>query len=190
MYQEKSFTLPDLAGLSVDQIQVHLGLYSGYVKNVNALQEKIATLSVEGGDAVILAELQRRLGFEFNGMRMHEYYFEQLEGGSSSVQGTDFEKHVINQFGSFEEYLADLRRVAGMRGIGWVVTYYDPKVQIFVNSWVSDHELGQLAGLHVVFALDMWEHAYMVDYLPATKGDYVTQYLKLVNWDVVDQRIS
>jgi len=189
MYQQKDFSLPELPGISADQLQVHLGLYAGYVKNTNDLLERIETYKREGGDTYVLAELQRRLGFEFDGMRMHEYYFEQLEGGSQSAAGTEFEKYVSEQFGGFEDYLNDIRRIAATRGIGWVVTYYDPKAQRFLNTWVSDHELGQLSGLPIVFALDMWEHAFMVDYLPATKANYVEAYLALVNWKVVSERI-
>lgn len=190
MYTEKTFNLPALEGLSEEQVQIHLGLYSGYVKNTNALLEKVTAMN-DGGDAYAQAEVQRRLGFEFDGMRMHEYYFEQLEGGSQSLaEDSGFRRYLSDQFGSFDAYLADLKRVAGTRGIGWVVTYYDPKAQMFLNTWVGDHEFGQLAGLPIIFALDMWEHAYMVDYRPATKGSYVDTYLGLVNWSVVEGRVS
>lgn len=190
MYTEKQFNLPSIEGLSDEQVKAHLGLYSGYVKNTNALLEKLDALKKEGGDAYIMAELQRRLGFEFDGMRMHEYYFDQLEGGVQSIEGTDFERLVTEQFGGFEDYLNELRRIAGTRGIGWVVTYYDPKAQQFLNAWVGDHEFGQLAGLPIVFVMDMWEHAFMVDYLPSQKGDYVSVYLSNVNWHVVESRVQ
>jgi Fe-Mn family superoxide dismutase len=189
MYQIKEFNLENLNGLSADQIQVHLGLYAGYVKNTNELLERIETLKSEGGDSYVVAELQRRLGFEFNGMRMHEYYFEQLQGGAQDLNGKALDV-ITQQFGDVSAYLEDLKRVAAMRGIGWVVTYQDPRNQSLVNAWVSDHELGQLGGTTIVFALDMWEHAFMVDYLPATKGSYVDAYLSLVNWDLVSRRIQ
>ena len=189
-YQEKTFNLPELKGISADQVQVHLGLYAGYVKNTNALLDKVELMK-DGGDQYAQAEVQRRLGFEFDGMRMHEYYFEQLEGGAvAPSEESDFHRYISEQFGSFDSYLADLKRIAGTRGIGWVVTYYDPKAETFLNAWVGDHEFGQLAGLPIIFALDMWEHAYMVDYLPGTKGDYVSTYLSLVNWQVVAERIG
>lgn len=191
MYTEKQFNIPTIEGISQEQIQVHLGLYSGYVKNTNKLREQIVTLQDEGADATQVAELQRRLGFEFNGMRMHEYYFEQLEGGAQELpQDSPFLSQVEKQFGSIDNYLADLRRVAGMRGIGWVVTSYDERSGDLLNVWVSDHELGQLAGNKVIFAMDMWEHAFMVDYLPATKSDYVSVYLAHVNWQVVADRMN
>lgn len=191
MYTEKQFDIPTIEGLSQEQIQVHLGLYSGYVKNTNKLREQIVKLQDEGADATQVAELQRRLGFEFNGMRMHEYYFEQLEGGAQEIpSNSSCLSQIENQFGSVDNYLADLRRVAGMRGIGWVVTSYDDRSGGLLNVWVSDHELGQLAGNTVIFAMDMWEHAFMVDYLPATKSDYVSVYLSNVNWQVVADRMN
>jgi Fe-Mn family superoxide dismutase len=189
MYIEKQFNLPTIEGLSDKQIQAHLGLYAGYVKNTNVLLQKLELLKKEKGDAYIIAELQRRLGFEFDGMRMHEYYFDQLEGGAKSPdENGDFVKYVTEQFGGFEEYTNELREIASTRGIGWVVTYYDTKVKLFVNSWVGDHEFGQLAGLPIVFVMDMWEHAFMVDYLPSQKVDYVGVYLSNVNWSVVESR--
>ncbi len=190
MYTEQQFNLPELPGLSEEQVQIHLGLYAGYVKNTNALLEKVEAMK-DGGDAYAMAEVQRRLGFEFDGMRMHEYYFEQLEGGAQApAEDSNFVKYVTEQYGSFDAYLDDLRRIGSTRGIGWVVTYYDDKAQMFRNAWVGDHEFGQLAGLQIVFVVDMWEHAYMVDYRPATKGEYFDTYLALVNWSVVDARIS
>jgi Fe-Mn family superoxide dismutase len=187
-YIEKSFNIPNNTGLSKEQISVHLGLYAGYVKNTNALLEKIATWSAEG-DMIALSELQRRLGFEFDGMRLHEYYFGQLEDGAQSIKDSKLLDIIVKQYGSFESYCADIKRLASMRGIGWVITYYDAVSDMLINSWVSDHELGHLAGLPIVFTLDMWEHAFMVDYRPATKLEYVDQYLSLVNWDIVANRL-
>lgn len=187
-YTEKTFNIPTDISLSNEQITVHLGLYAGYVKNTNALLDKIATWPAEG-DMIALSELQRRLGFEFDGMRLHEYYFGQLENGATSLKESKLLDLIVKQYGSFESYCADIKRLASMRGIGWVITYYDAVSDMLINSWVSDHELGHLAGLPIVFTLDMWEHAFMVDYRPATKLEYVNQYLSLVNWDIVASRL-
>lgn len=187
-YTEKTFNIPADISLSSEQITVHLGLYSGYVKNTNALLDKIATWPAEG-DMIALSELQRRLGFEFDGMRLHEYYFGQLEDSSKPIKDSKLLDLITKQYGSFEAYCADIKRLASMRGIGWVITYYDAVSDMLINSWVSDHELGHLAGLPIVFALDMWEHAFMVDYRPATKLEYVDKYLSLVNWEIVANRV-
>jgi len=188
-YIEKSFNIPTNTGLSETQITLHLGLYAGYVKNTNLLLDKINTLK-SGEDAIIVSELQRRGGFEFDGMRLHEYYFSQLSESANALDMTSQLGQLIQaQFGSFDSYIADLKRLASMRGIGWVITYYDAENNSLINAWVADHELGHLAGLPIVFVIDLWEHAFMVDYAPATKADYVQTYLNAINWEVVASRI-
>lgn len=182
IYTAREFNLPtELPGLSTKQIEVHLGLYNGYVTHVNKLQEQINELSKGGGNAYAITETRRRLGFEFNGMRMHEYYFNQLEG---SAQERDASSIIT------DEILAQIKEVAMSRGIGWTVAYWDAAANEVVVAWVSDHELGTLAGLPIIFAIDMWEHAFMVDYTPVEKAQYVDAYLSNVNWSVVDGRLS
>jgi Fe-Mn family superoxide dismutase len=191
-YDEQSFNIPELEGISQEQIDVHLKLYSGYVTNTNYLLEKIAELSEDpDNNKILMDELQRRLGFEFDGMRLHEYYFEQLEDGAREPDANSaFIEALTEQYGGFESWLEDFKRVSGLRGIGWTITYYDPKAGYFHNAWVSDHELGHLAGLPVVFNMDMWEHAFMVDYLPSEKGQYKDAYIGNVNWSVVEERFE
>jgi len=191
-YTAKTFNLPALTGLSEKQIKVHLGLYEGYVKHVNLIMEKLA--AVRAGtlelDPYIVAELRRRFGFEFDGMRMHEHYFEQFEGGLTSItSGGAFEKAIAEKY-SEQGLEAHIREVAGSRGIGWVVVYADPSAQTLHTVFVSDHEVGQLAGLPILLALDMWEHAYMVDYVPADKKNYIDAFFANLNWGVVEKRFD
>ncbi len=188
-YIEKSFNIPNNTGLSEEQISVHLGLYAGYVKNTNALLEKIQTWQSEW-DAFTLAELQRRLGFEFDGMRLHEFYFSQLSEGSKALdENSKFGQLISKQYGSLDVYQADLKRIGSTRGIGWVVTYYDIESDSLLSTWVSDHELGHLAGLPIILVIDLWEHAFFIDYRPATKGDYIDTYIKSINWEIVANRL-
>jgi Fe-Mn family superoxide dismutase len=190
-YEARKFTLPELKGLSKKQIDVHLALYEGYVKHVNLIMEKIATMKDADaeGNAYAIAEVRRRLGFEFNGMRMHEYYFEQFEGEKGGSPESALAKAVHEKYESGEKFHAHVREVAGTRGIGWVVVYADPGKQLH-TAFVNDHELGQLAGLPVVLALDLWEHAYMVDYLPAEKKNYIDAFFENLNWKVCEDRFS
>ena len=190
MYQAKTFTLPPLEGISPKQIEVHLKLYQGYVTFLNKLEETLAELMKDSEkNAYALGEVQRRRGFEFDGMRMHEYYFSQLEGGASPVQGS-LADALTAQYGSIETFLAQFKSTALMRGIGWSVLYYDAGASRFHIAWVADHELGQLSGLPILLALDMWEHAYMVDYVPAEKKNYVEAFFKNLNWSVVQSRFA
>jgi Fe-Mn family superoxide dismutase len=191
-YTARIFNLPELKGLSKKQIDVHLALYQGYVKNVNLLMATIAMYQKtddEGGKFAI-AEMRRRLGFEFDGMRMHEYYFEQFEGEKGGSPESALAKAAEEKYGSGENFIAHIKEVAGTRGIGWTVVYYDPSGKTLHTAWVDDHQLGQLAGLPIILALDMWEHAYMVDYVPADKKSYVEAFLDNVNWTIVEKRFA
>ncbi|HEX5774673.1 MAG TPA: Fe-Mn family superoxide dismutase [Candidatus Paceibacterota bacterium] len=192
-YTARTFTLPELKGLSKKQIEVHLALYEGYVKHVNVILDTIKRLREEDadGNAFVINELRRRLGFEFDGMRMHEYYFEQLEGGTAEIdQDGPLASAACEKYGSWDGFIAHLKEVAGTRGIGWVVTYYDHRVHSLHTAFVNDHELGQLAGLPIVLAVDLWEHAFMMDYVPAEKKNYVEAFLANVNWEVVNERFA
>lgn len=190
MYTEQKFDLPELKGLSAKQIDVHLKLYAGYVKNVNSLAGKIDELKADSEkNALALSELTRRYAFEFNGMRLHELYFEALGGDGSLVEGA-LKTTIEAQYGSVEKFIGELTAVGLMRGIGWVLLVRDSKVNALRIIWVSDHEVGHLAGTDVILAMDMWEHAFMVDYVPAQKGDYIKAFLSNVNWGVVENRLA
>lgn len=190
-YTARTFDLPELKGLSKKQIDVHLALYQGYVKHTNLILDTIKELREKDAEknAFVINELRRRLSFEFDGMRMHEYYFEQFEKGAEVPdKASPLRDAAEERYGSWDGYLAHIKEVAGTRGIGWVVTYYDPSARLMHTTWVGDHELGQLAGLPVILAVDMWEHAFMVDYLPADKKSYVEAFLENVNWDIPEKR--
>ena len=191
-YPTKTFNLPVLEGLSEKQIKVHLALYEGYVKHANLIMEKIQALKAADaeGNAYLINELRRRFGFEFDGMRMHEYYFEQFEGEKGGSPESALAKAAEAKYGSGENFLAHIREVAGSRGIGWVVVYADPRADTLHTVFVADHELGQLAGLPIVLALDLWEHAFMVDYVPAEKKNYIDAFFANLNWSVVEKRFA
>ncbi|HRH55515.1 MAG TPA: Fe-Mn family superoxide dismutase [Candidatus Paceibacterota bacterium] len=192
-YTARTFDLPKLSGLSEEQITVHLGLYEGYVKHTNLILDTIQKLREEDAEknAFQINELRRRLGFEFDGMRMHEYYFEQFEGGSTSAS-TDGTLHALanTKYGSWDAFIAHLKEVAGTRGIGWTVVYFDKVANTLHTAWVDDHQLGQLSGLPIILAMDMWEHAFMVDYKPSEKKSYVDAFLANVNWSVAEARLA
>lgn len=190
-YEARAFNLPELKGLSKKQVDVHLALYQGYVKHTNLIMDKIASLREADAteNAYLMAELRRRLGFEFDGMRMHEYYFEQLENEAKAAdEGSALARSASERYQNWDGFIAHVKEVAGTRGIGWVVVYYDRAARVLQTAWVSDHEVGQLAGLPIMLAVDLWEHAYMVDYVPADKLSYVDAFLSNVNWGVVENR--
>ncbi len=192
-YEAKTFILPALAGISQKQIDVHLGLYQGYVKHINLLREQIADLTKQDSEkyAFSIESVRRRMGFEFNGMRMHEFYFPQWEGGSTpEPRGSDLDTTLSEKYGSWEAFLAHFKKVGMSRGSGWATLAWDAKGQTPHVWWTTDHELGTLADVKVLLALDMWEHAYMVDYLPAEKAKHIDAFLANLNWSVVEKRFA
>jgi len=191
MYTPKTFTFGTLDGISQKQLDVHIKLYEGYVKFLNTLEEKQKELMQDSEkNAYALGEVTRRIGFEFNGMRMHEWYFSQWEGASAPLSPTSaLGSALVAQYGSLDTWMAQFKGVAMMRGIGWAILSFDPIANRFTNHWVADHELGQLNGLTTILALDMWEHAFMVDYTPAEKAQYVAAFFKNLNGAVVEARL-
>lgn len=191
-YTPKTFNLPTLEGLSEKQIKVHLALYEGYVKHVNLIMSMSAAYgsTEDEGGKYSLSEFRRRFSFEFDGMRMHEYYFEQFEGERGGNPESGLAKAAAEKYGNGEKFLEHIRSVATTRGIGWVVVYADPRANTIHTVFVNDHELGQLAGLPIILALDLWEHAYMVDYVPADKKNYIDAFFANVNWTVVEKRFD
>lgn len=184
-YQPQTFTLPELALISPKTFENHLKLYEGYVKNTNLILSKIEEYAKDSeANAYALGELQRRFSFEFDGMRNHEYYFKALENGPVALSPeTALHKEIEKTWGSFDGFLARLKAVALTRGVGWALLYYDPLADRLLLTWVDEQHLGHLTGLSPVVALDMWEHAYLMDYTSAEKGKYVDAYLSALNWN-------
>lgn len=188
MYTEQTFSIGTLDGLSERQIAEHLKLYAGYIKNVNALLEKIPVLEENPAEnSIVVSELRRRLGFEWNGMRLHEYYFEAL-GGARRREAPALSKALADRHGGMESWLSRFKTAGMMRGIGWVLLSLDAKTGDLLTSWVADHEIGTLAGAPILLAMDVWEHAYLLDYLPSQRKDYIETFFKNLDWGVVEER--
>ena len=123
---------------------------------------------------------------------MHEYYFGGFEGSAQPADTSSLLAQAVSEkYGSWDNFIDHVKMVAlGTRGIGWTIVTWDSVGNVPHTSWVSDHELGQLAGLPVILALDMWEHAYMVDYTPSEKKEYVEAYFNNLNWKIIEKRFS
>ena len=188
-YTPQKFTFRSLNGISEKQLDVHIKLYEGYVTHVNKLEEVLQDLMSDSEkNAYALGEVKRRLGFEWNGMRMHEHYFAQWEGEHIPLSD-ELEGALAKQWGGdINRMVAEFKATAMMRGIGWTILSKDRKSEKFFINWVTDHELGQLNDTDTILALDMWEHAFMVDYTPAEKKDYVDAFFKNLNGEVISKR--
>ncbi len=191
-FEEKKFNIGELKGISAKNIEEHLKLYAGYVKHANLILEKITEYKQDSEkNAYVLGELQRRFGFEFNGMRNHEYYFASLEGGSKPVPaGGALTIAAMDTWPSYEAWLAEFKAIAFTRGIGWAMLYYDPETKRLLNAWVDEQHLGQLATCNIILALDMWEHAFVYDYPTSEKKKYVEAFFENLNWEVIDKNFT
>lgn len=189
-YETKTFSLPKLAGISQKNTEEHLKLYAGYVKHANLILEKIKVLSQnEEENVYLIGELRRRFGFEFCGMRNHEYYFSQFEGSAQAIDTeSDLYKKISEMWGSFENWQKEFTTLALTRGIGWAMLYRDRATGNLLHAWVDEQHLGQLATCDIILALDMWEHAFVYDYPTSEKKKYVEAFFKNLNWSVVEKR--
>lgn len=195
-YHAKKFKLSGLNGISDETLEMHFKLYEGYVKETNLLQEKIAAILKDGKvdqeEMPAYSELKRRLGFEYNGMVLHEYYFGNLKkgGGDSPKRGSSFSKATEESFGSYDIWKTDFSGIGKMRGVGWAICYQDPASGHVSNHWVSLHEIGNVAGYHPVLVMDVWEHAFLLDYKPAERSKYIEAFFSNVDWDACEERIQ
>jgi Fe-Mn family superoxide dismutase len=190
-YDPLTFDIPEMDGISTDTMENHLGLYQGYVKHVNLIREKIEAYNNDpDNNAFAIAEMQRRLGFEFGGMRNHEYYFSQFEGGAQPLPEGPLKSKLEQQWGSVDNWLNRFRDIAKTRGVGWAMLYHDPHTDQLVQTWVDEQHMGQLADLDIILALDMWEHSYMRDYPSSEKGKYIDAFFANLNWQVVSDRLA
>lgn len=184
-YEAKQFNIPPLNGISAKSIEEHLKLYAGYVKHVNHIRTELDNVT----DDYARNEMMRRLGFEFGGMRNHEYYFEQFEGGATALSDGTLKSMLETQWGSVEKFIEHFKKVSTTRGVGWVMLYIDRKADQLVTAWVDEQHFGQLADLDIVLGLDMWEHSYMLDYSPSEKMKYVDAFFQNLNWETVAKRV-
>ncbi|MCX9085717.1 MAG: Fe-Mn family superoxide dismutase [Candidatus Methanoperedens sp.] len=185
-YEAKNFeSLLGTKGLSDQLLKNHFTLYQGYVTNTNKVADALAAMAKDGKTATSeYAELKRRFGWEFNGMRLHEYYFENIvKDGKTIDKNTKLYKKIVSEFGSYEGWEKDFRATGAMRGIGWVILYYDALEGKLFNTWINEHDIGHLCGALPLIVMDVFEHAYMIDY-GLKKGDYIEAFMKAIDWTV------
>lgn len=180
-----------LEGLSAKQMEAHYQLYNGYVTNTNKLQEELQKLRERGEDGTPeFAEMKRRQGWEYNGMILHEYFFGNLKkNGGDLPRSGKLAKTIEDHFGSVEAWFKDFQAIAKMRGVGWALLYQDPTTGKLNNFWVSLHEDGHPAGYRPILVIDIWEHAWSVDYLPTERAKYLEAVFKNIDWQVVESRL-
>ena len=194
VYKPQQFNLSGLTGISDKTLEMHFKLYEGYVKGTNDLTERIAAILSDGQvdkeEMPAYSELTRRLGFEYNGMVLHEYYFGNMKkgGGGDAAKGSTFRSAVEKTFPSYEIWRTDFVSVGKMRGVGWAICYLDPKTGGVSNHWIELHETGNIAGFVPLLVMDVWEHAFLLDYKPADRPKYIDAFLSNIDWNAVEHR--
>ena len=190
-YAPKDYTkLVGMEGFSETILKNHFTLYQGYVTNTNKVLDTLDQMSKDGKTALPeFAELKRRLGWEFNGMRLHEYYFENLGSKGGISKDGKAAKAIAASYGSIEAWEKDFRATGAMRGIGWVVLYQDTSSNRLINFWVNEHDTAHPAGCNPLLIMDVFEHAYMLDY-GLKRADYIEAFFKNINWAAVDARVK
>src|SRR5438093_12287119 len=194
-YTPKQFNLSGLQGISDKTLEMHFKLYEGYVKSVNELNEKTAEMLKDGrvdqDEFPAYSELTRRLGFEYNGMVLHEYYFGNLQkqGAGIPASASGFIRAAEPSFGSYDLWKTDFVGIGKMRGVGWAICYQDPNNGMLSNHWITLHEVGNVSGFLPILVMDVWEHAFILDYVPADRPKYIEAFFSNINWQAVGGRL-
>ena len=196
IYKPKQFDLSGLNGISDKTLELHFKLYEGYVKETNNLSERIAKFLQDGkvdqDEMPAYSELTRRLGFEYNGMVLHEYYFGNMrrQGAGDPAKDSNFMRAAIESFGSYDTWKADFVGIGKMRGVGWAMCYQNPANGRLSNHWITLHETGNVSGFTPVLVMDVWEHAFLLDYAPAERPRYIEAFFSNIDWDAVEGRLQ
>lgn len=190
-YAAKDYSkLVGMEGFSETLLKNHFTLYQGYVTNTNKVLDTLDQMAKDGKTAAYeFAELKRRLGWEFNGMRLHEYYFENLGGKGGIDKNGKLAKKMAESFGVIEAWEKDFRATGAMRGIGWAVLYQDTSTGRLMNFWINEHDVAHPTGCAPLLIMDVFEHAFMLDY-GLKRADYIEAFFKNINWSAVEARLK
>jgi Fe-Mn family superoxide dismutase len=194
VYAERAFALQGLDGISDAQIEEHVMLYAGYVRQVNLLNEEIAAMTGRGQAAVKnpeFTDLIHHLGFEYNGMILHECYFSNLCPAAEPKprDGSGLAAALAESFGSVEQWRAAFQAIGETRGVGWVILFQDPATDRLTNHWISLHHEGVPVGFKPLLVMDVWEHAFARDYKTTERGKYIEAFFRNVDWHVIERRL-
>ena len=191
-YVAKDFSdLIGMEGFGEETLKMHFTLYQGYVKNTNLLLDILNQYMKEKKEKTPqFGAIKRRLAFEFDGMRLHELYFSNLGGkGTTLNKKSPLYARIEQDFGSFEAWQENFMNTGMIRGIGWVVLYLDPVHGRLMNMWIYEHQDNHMAGGDPILIMDVWEHAYLLDYGLDRMG-YIKAFFQNINWDIVSSRYA
>ena len=187
MYEAKDFShLLGTPGFSDALLNNHFTLYQGYVVNTNKLIEELKTATLGTSE---YSEMRRRFGWEWNGMRLHELYFGNMKNGGALLEEGELKKVIEYLWGSVEGWAKDFKTTGAMRGIGWAILAYDKEKKLLFNTWIIEHDVGHLAGAVPLLVMDVFEHAFMLDY-GLRRAEYIEAFFKAIDWGEVSRRLT
>jgi Fe-Mn family superoxide dismutase len=182
-YKVREFDFSRVEGISREALQDHLGLYKGYVENTNSLLKEVGH---QGGK-----DAEHRLAFEFNGMKLHELFFETLGGPGSAMTPSGVLAEAMDiTYGGAKGWRERFLAVARTRGIGWVMSARETATNRLFTFWIDEHHFGLPANLEPVILLDLWEHAYLRDFGVKGREEFVEVVLRNLDWSVIEQRCA
>lgn len=190
-YEPMDFSeLLGMDGFSDELLEDHFKLYQGYVTGINELLERLEEMAADGElKTAEHAELRRRLGWEFDGMRLHELYFGNLGGDGRPPSSGELSDRLSRASGGIDAWLAEFKAVGSMRGVGWAILYFDSAAGRVHNFWIGEHDCGHAVGGTPLLVMDVWEHAFMADY-GTNRDEYIEAFLVNVDWRVVEKRLN
>jgi Fe-Mn family superoxide dismutase len=181
-----------LTGISKELLEEHVKLYQGYCTNTEKVVTELKAM-VQAGTlgTPTYNELKRRLGFEANGVLMHELYFDNMKpDGGPIPQGGKLYNALVECYGSYANWEADFKATGLIRGIGWAALYQCACTGMFINMWIGEHEIGHPTGAKPILIMDVWEHAYANDYKPTGRKAYIDAFFNNIDWAVVESRLN
>jgi len=179
-----------MPGFSDALLKMHFQLYQGYVKNTNLLLNRLKELEMQDKDLTYdYGALKRRLGWEWDGMRLHELYFENLGGRDPLDKSDPLFQRIVKDFGSYDSWVKSFVATGLIRGIGWVILQRDPLTGRLLNTWINEHDVGHLAGGDPILVMDVFEHAYITQY-GLDKSKYIDAFFDNIQWEKVAGRYA
>jgi superoxide dismutase, Fe-Mn family len=174
----------ELDGISRKTIEEHLKLYNGYVNKTNEIMDKLPKVDLTTANQVFsdARSLKVELSFAVGGMQNHELYFSHLKRHGNEPTG-ELRRQIDKDFGSYSDYLRDLK-ASGLAGRGWAWTVWFQPAGRLMN-WIGDSQNTYLSWhLHPILALDVYEHAYLLDF-GVNRAAYIDAFTKNLDWDKI-----
>lgn len=180
----------DITAVNRIQYNVHLRLYEGYINKINEI-DKLLAINKDSDEANATYSkfrgLKRGETYALNGVILHEYYFENM-GAFQNGPNYDLISLLVRDFGSYERWQQDFISTANASR-GWAILCYDLRSRRLRNISLDAHDFGNIARAIPLLVLDVYEHAYFLEYADR-KADYIHNFMVNINWDVVIDRMS